>query len=62
MRLVQQLLAERGVDFPALVVQWRADGRGWPEISGLLHDEHAIELSRWTLARWFPDEPTAVAS
>jgi hypothetical protein len=58
-RRTEQLLAARGTNLSKLIASWRSEGLGWPAISDLLRDGYGIDVSRWTLARWFSESEAA---
>ena len=59
-RLVEMVLASHGVQLDTFVTDRRANDEPWDQIAEAL-GAYGVEVSRWTLARWFPDDEADVA-
>jgi hypothetical protein len=59
-RLVEMVLASHGADLDTFVTDRRANDEPWDRIAEAL-GAYGVDVSRWTLARWFPEDEADVA-
>lgn len=59
-RLIELVLRSHGVHLDSYVLDRRANEDPWDQIAADL-GAYGVEVSRWTLARWFPEDEAGAA-